>query len=318
VDGVPHFVSQDRYWGEIDQEVMVGINQQIQHSPWREVLLKHPSPQVRAASLMMTNPDRANWHLLLPLAQSSTVLDIGAGSGAIAQVMAGCYRHVIALEPVMERIEFMKHRFRQEGLSNITLVRSDVGRLPLPPRSVDLAILNGVLEWIPWSLTDGRPRDVQVSALRTIREVLRPGGFLCVGIENRWMIDYFMGANDPHADIPYVTILPRFLADVYARWRTGQPYRNYLYSAGGYRRLMEEAGFADIEVYCALPSYNHPRFIIPFDDRVFAYFCEHFDSVSSSRKRRWALRLLRLLGIDKYLVYSFFIIARHPQTLGQS
>jgi SAM-dependent methyltransferase len=313
VDGVPHFVSEDQYWGEIDQEEMVRINQQIRHAPWRDVLRQHPSPQVRAASSMMMNPDRANWHLLLPLPRAATVLDIGAGSGAIAHAMANCYGRVIAIEPVVERIEFMRQRFRQEGLNNVTLVRGDVGRIPLPPGSVDLAILNGVLEWIPWSVTDGRPRDVQLAALRTIREMLRPGGFLCVGIENRWMIEYFIGANDPHADIPYVTILPRFLADAYARWRTGQPYRNYLYSAGGYRRLMEEAGFSDVEIYCAWPSYNHPRFIIPFDEKVFAYFCERFDSVSSSRKRRWARRLLRLLKIDKHLVYSFFIIGRHPE-----
>jgi SAM-dependent methyltransferase len=312
VEGVPHFVSDDQYWGEIDQEEMVRINRQIRHAPWKEVLRQHPSPQVRKAASMMINPDRANWHLLLPLPRTGTVLDIGAGSGAIAHAMANCYGHVIAIEPVIERIEFMQQRFRQEGLNNVTLVRGDAGRIPLPPGSVDLAILNGVLEWIPWSVTDGRPRDVQLAALRNVREVLRAGGFLCIGIENRWMIEYFMGGNDPHADIPWVTILPRFLADAYARWRTGQPYRNYLYSVGGYRRLMEEAGFSDVEVYCALPSYNHPRFIIPFDEGVFAYFREHF-AVRSSRKRRWALRLLRLLKIDKHLVYSFFIIARNRE-----
>lgn len=310
VEGIPHFVSEDQYWGEIDQEEMRKINHQMQSTPWREVLRQHPSAQVQTASVMMMNLDRANWYLFLPLPRESTVLDIGAGSGAITHAMACFYDHVIAIEPVIERVEFMKQRFRQEGLSNVTLVRSHVGKLPILSQSIDLAILNGVLEWIPWSITQGRPREVQLQALQTIHEVLRPGGFVCVGIENRWTLNLLAGAKDPHADIPYVTILPRFLADVYACWKTGQPYRNYLYSAGGYRRLLKQAGFSQVQIYCALPTYNYPKFIIPFDDELFSHFREHFDSHQTGLLRRLVLDALRLVGLDKYLVYSFFVIGR--------
>ena len=310
VGGVPNFISEAPYWGEIDQGRMIEINREIRNRPWRKVLMENSSEQVLKAAQMMMNPDRANWHLLLPLNKESIVLDVGAGTGAITGAMASSYHHVIAVEPVQERITFMQERFRQDGLHNVTLIRSGVTKLPLLPCSVDLAILNGVLEWIPWSVDKGNPRDIQIQALRRLYDLLRPGGFLCVGIENRWTPDYFGGANDPHADIPYVTILPRFLADWYSRWKTGRPYRNYLYSAWGYRKLFRTAGFSDTQVYCALPSYNYPSFIVPFDKPVFSYYQEHFYLFESSKKKRFVLDLFRALGLDKWLVYSFFIIGR--------
>jgi SAM-dependent methyltransferase len=310
IEGVPNFISEAPYWGEIDQDRMIEINERIRNRPWRNVLMEDSSEQVMKAAKMMMNPDRANWHMLLPLGKESIVLDIGAGSGAITETMASSYHHVIAVEPVKERITFMQERFRQDGLHNVTLIRSGVTKLPLLPRSVDLAILNGVLEWIPWSVEEGNPRDIQIQALRRLYDLLRPGGFLCVGIENRWNLGYFAGGNDPHADIPYVTILPRFLADWYARRKTGRPYRNYLYSAFGYRKLFRAAGFSDAQVYCAIPSYNYPSFIVPFDRPTYSYYQRQFNTYETSRKRRLVLGLLRAFGLDKHLVYSFFIIGR--------
>jgi len=314
VNGVPEFILDAPYWGEIDQDRMIEINEQIRTSPWKEVLLADSSLQVQKAAEMMMNVDRANWHMFLPLSKESVALDVGAGSGVITEAMASFYHHVIAVEPVQERIVFMQTRFKQGGFHNVTLIRSGVTQLPLPPCSVDLAILNGVLEWIPWSVTEGNPRDVQIQALRRLNDLLRPGGFLCVGIENRWTLDYFLGATDPHAEIPYVTILPRFLADWYARWKTGRPYRNYLYSASGYQSLFQEAGFVDTQVYCALPSYNHPSFIVPLDKQVFNFYQDHFNTYEISKKRRLIRGLLRAMGLDKHLVYSFFIIGRKPQS----
>jgi len=310
VEGVPNFISETPYWGEIDQDRMIEINERIRNRPWRKVLMEDSSEQVIKAAEMMMNPDRANWHMLLPLGKESIVLDIGAESGAITEAMASFYHHVIAVEPVQERITFMRERFKQDGLPNVTLIRSNVTKLPVLPCSVDLSILNGVLAWIPCCVDEGNPRDIQIQALRRLCDLLRPGGFLCVGIENRLALDYFFGTNNPHADIPYVRILPRFFADWYARWKTNRPYRNYLYSVFGYRKLFQAAGFFDAQVYCALPSYNHPSFIVPFDRKVFSYYQRNFNTYATSPQKRLLLGLLRVLGLDKYLVHSFFIIGR--------
>ncbi len=310
MDGVPRFVSGYQYWGEVDQDLMAGINARMATEPWQEVLRSHSSPDVQRWRPMVTNLDRANWHLLLSLPRESTIVDLGAGSGAVSHAMAKAYRQVVAVEPVSERVEFMRHRFRQEGLENIALICGDCYHVPLPPKSADLVILNGVLEWIPCGRVTGNPRRVQREALMRIRELLRPGGVVCIGIENRWTIELLLGAKDPHADIPYVAVLPRFLANAYSRWRTRHPYRNYIYSVRGYRRLLASAGFQNIQVYCAIPSYNYPRFIFPFEEDVFSFYKEHFDSFPGRPSKRLFMQMLRYLGLDKHLVYSFFLIAR--------
>jgi hypothetical protein len=170
--------------------------------------------------------------------------------------------------------------------------------------------MNGVLEWIPVGRS-GDPQMLQQTALTKAFELLRPGGCLYVGIENRLPISYFIGAPDPHCGLPFVTVLPRPAADWYAR-RKGHTdgYRNYLYSVGGYQKLLMNAGFSTVEPYLALPSYNVPRFFMPLNENVFSYFSHNFDSVRSGRLGQTGHSVLARLRLLKYVQNSFALIAR--------
>ena len=141
--------------------------------------------------------------------------------------------------------------------------------------------------------------------------MLRPGGYLYVGIENRLPISYYLGAPDPHCELPFVTVLPRPMANWYARRRGHREgYRNYLYSHRGYRKLLRKAGFARTEFYLAVPSYNVPRYYVPLEENIFSYYSANFDSVRSSRlgqSAHWLLGRLRLL---KYVQNSYAILAQ--------
>lgn len=309
VDGVPHFVDRDLYWGEISQGEMQKINKELRTRHWREVLTNSPVKEVQTASTMIRNIDRANWHLLLSLSRDSTILDVGAGMGTISHALAMHYRQIIALEPVLERIEFMRYRFQQENLKNVQIVRASALNIPLPQESVDLVILNGVLEWVPLSDPSSPPQTVQEKLLENILTLLKPGGFLYIGIENRLTPSYFLGANDPHADIPYVAVLPRFLANWYSRRKTGSDYRTYIYSYWGYRKLLKKAGFDDIQIWSVIPTYNNPKFIVPFDRTVYQYFLDSFCE-PPSRKRAIPYNILRVAGFLPYLGYSFIVFGR--------
>jgi len=131
-----------------------------------------------------------------------------------------------------------------------------------------------------------------------------------VGIENRLAYGHFIGYNDPHCGLPFVTILPRKLADWYARRKGQDGYRNYLYSSRGYRKLLRKAGFTGVEVYLAVPSYNHPRYLIPIQGNVFSYYSRNFDSVHSSRLKGIAHLVLLKSNVLQQLEYSFAIVAR--------
>jgi SAM-dependent methyltransferase len=309
VGGVPHFVKDFAYWGEIPLEQMREVNRLAAQGPWKASLLHSSEPSVQRAREMILNLERANWQWLLNVPATSRVLDVGAGMGTTSHALALRFREVIALEPVLERIQFMRQRFAQEKLSNVKLLRSSLWILPFAKESMDLVAMNGVLEWVAEGQV-GDPADLQERALRNVFRILRPGGYLYLGIENRFALGCFIGYPDPHCGLPFVTILPRPLAQWYANRKGNNGYRNYLYSSRGYRKLLEKVGFKEPEIYLALPSYNHPRFLIPLANNIFAYYSRNFTGPQGNRIRRLAHKTLLRLGLLKYLEGSFVILAR--------
>lgn len=309
VNGVPHFIEDFPYWGEIPLEPMREVNRLAATGVWKAALLDSPEPSVQRAADMILNLDRANWQWLLNLPPESRVLDVGAGMGTNSHALAMRYREVVALEPVLERVQFMQQRFAQEKLSNTKIVRSSLWTLPFASESFDLVALNGVLEWVAEGRT-GDPGDLQECALRKVFHLLRPGGYLYLGIENRLGLGYFAGYPDPHCGLPLVTVLPRRLAHWYARRKGQSGYRNYLYSSRGYRKLLQKAGFTRFEFYLAAPSYNHPRFLIPLKGNIFSYYSRNFNSVHPSRLRKIAHEILVKLQLLQHFEYSFVILAQ--------
>lgn len=306
-DGIPHFVSSFPYWGEIPQETMIEVLRRGAKS-WRDALLRSEDPLVKRASEMIMNLDLANWSLLADLPPQSHVLDIGAGMGANSHSLALRYGEVVAVEPVTERVRFMRQRFEQEAIRNVRIIQASLWDLPFPVGSFDLVVMNGVLEWVATG-RQGDPKRLQETALKAAARLLRPGGVLYVGIENRFTADYFVGYPDPHSGMPWVTVLPRFLANLYAR-RKGAPegYRAYLYSAAGYRKLLRRSGFTAVDCYLAIPNYNHPKFYVPLDDQVFSYFLRTF-SGKSTGPRQIVRRFMLRLGLAKHLECSFALLA---------
>jgi SAM-dependent methyltransferase len=202
----------------------------------------------------------------------------------------------------------MQHRFRQEQLNNVRVLKTSLWELPFAAESFDLVAMNGVLEWVAEG-RDENPRQLQEAALKNAIRVLRPGGYLYLGIENRLGLGYFAGYPDPHCGLPFVTILPRPLANWYARTRGQNGYRNYLYSSHGYRKLLRKAGFSQVEVYLALSSYNQPKAFVPMDNKIFSYYTRSF-SGSTGPLRDFLRNALLKTGMLQYFQYSFAIVAQ--------
>src|SRR2546421_270168 len=62
VNGIPHFVQDFPYWGEIPLEQMQEVNLAAETGPWKAALLDCYDPRVQRAAGMMLNLERANWH----------------------------------------------------------------------------------------------------------------------------------------------------------------------------------------------------------------------------------------------------------------
>lgn len=309
-DGVPHFIEDHPYCGEIPQPQMREVLKRAAVDSWKEAVTESLEPSVQRAAGTIFNLDRANWYRLTDLRGGSRVLDVGAGLGTVSHALSLRFQEVVALEPVLEAVEFMRYRFLQERLGNVVCVRSSVWEIPFPPESFDLVVLNGVLEWIAAG-KEGNPKRLQQAALDRVFQLVRPGGYVYLGADNRVSWRSLLGAPDAHCGLPYVALLPRPLADLYAR-RRGHAggYRNYTYSASAYRRLLTRAGFAEPQCYAAIPSYNSPRFYVPLDKKVFSYYSANFDPVRSgflAGAVHWACRKV---GVSQYLQNSFVMLAK--------
>jgi len=67
--------------------------------------------------------------------RSSTVLEVGAGLGALTFPLASCVQHVMAVEKDGTLAEKLRAGLAREGIGNVTLIHEDILKLDLAPLS---------------------------------------------------------------------------------------------------------------------------------------------------------------------------------------
>jgi len=163
-------------------------------------------------------------------ADGDHVLEIGCGTGALTRQLARAAPNgsVLGVDLSSPMLEHARHRARDEGLSNVDLIRADAQVHPFAPGEFDLA----VSEFGSMFFED------PVAAFTNIRRALRAGGRLVLATwrpfeENVWLATIFRALAAGSA----VPTPP-----------TGQPGPFGLADEGTVRRILTEAGFTDIEM----------------------------------------------------------------------
>ncbi len=270
--GVPNFGAKtDYYYGEFPQPMMQAIVETAAREgsakAFENALKDKTDDWQRYFLHYATDETRAAWQFLLHLPANAAALDMGCGWGNLSISLARNFATVYAMDLVPERAVISSLRAREAGLHNVrALAGGNTDHLPFPDASLDAVIFNGVLEWVPTSFPHIHdPREAQVRVLREAVRVLKPGGQLYIGIENRLGFLYFLGRPDEHSKLRFATLLPRWLANRYSLAKRKQPYRTYTYSWRGYLKLLREAGLADARFYCPFPEYREFSELIPLD-----------------------------------------------------
>ena len=312
-DGIPFFSGRNYYFADVPEPEMDKLLAETMSHGWKTAahdFLRGTNP---GSYKLAGDESRSDWKFLFPLGPESSVLDLGCGFGSIAFSLSRRCGRVVAMDLSAKRLKYVALRAAQERTSNIVPVfGGDAPLLPFPDGSFSLVVLNGVLEWLGLFGADKSPRDVQLEKLREIRRVLKPGGSVYVGVENRIGYVYFFGGMD-HGGTRFTTLMPRSMANLACRLTGRGSYRTYTYTEAGYRRLFSEAGFSGADFYATIPSYRDVYFLAPLGNAgIMDHFFARLFKISSPRRRvlRLAARLLLKLRIFRHFVPELGIAVR--------
>jgi 2-polyprenyl-3-methyl-5-hydroxy-6-metoxy-1,4-benzoquinol methylase len=126
------------------------------------------------------------------------LLDVGGSGGAIDNYLADHFLHVTGIDIDKHAIDHAQAMFSKP---NLTFTQGDAMQLAQSDNSVDVVVCSHVYEHVP-------------DASRMFDEILRvlkPGGFCYFSGNNRIML------MEPHYRLPFLSLLPRFLAHRYMR-----------------------------------------------------------------------------------------------------
>jgi ubiquinone/menaquinone biosynthesis C-methylase UbiE len=107
---------------------------------------------------------------MVPLLRGMRAIEVGCGTGLLGFALHEDLGSVVATDPSQGMIDVLEGKILATGIGNITTLKTDLVKDPIPSGSFQLVFLQMALHHIP---------DVD-GFLRTAHGLLDPGGWLCV------------------------------------------------------------------------------------------------------------------------------------------
>ncbi len=252
---------------------------------------------------------------LLQLKGNETAVDLGCMWGALTIPLAKQVAWVLGVDQTIESLRFSEARAEEEKLDNVSFLCGNLREIVLPKETFDIAVVNGVLEWVPelepivvndyWygskqRSATGSPGEIQTAFLKNIHNGLKPEGRLMLAIENRYDYKMFCGIRDPHTGTFFTTLVPRWLANVISKVFKKRDYRPWIYSFKELERLLKDAGFKSVKLHACWPDYRLPDHINPYGEKN-----EHFRPISPRKKGRISFKHLVANRIEWFMFKKF-------------
>lgn len=148
------------------------------------------------------------------------LLNVGGSAGIIDNHLAQRFRRVVGIDIDESAIRFAVSRYSRP---NLEFCVGDALALNYPDASFDVVICSHVYEHVPDA----------AKMMAEIYRVLKPGGLCYFAAGNRVMW------NEPHYNLPLLSVLPRWLAHRYVRWAgKADHYHELHFTCWGLRRLV--------------------------------------------------------------------------------
>jgi SAM-dependent methyltransferase len=202
----------------------------------------------RWAVLYHFHPRRRNLLDWFPFRRDSSLLEIGAGCGALTGMFCEKVDRVTAVELSARRAKIIAARY--PSADNLDIFAGRFEDIPIGER-YDYVTLIGVLEYAG---RYARSTDPYSDLLRRARESLKPDGTLILAIENKLGLKYWAGAPEDHSGELFQGL---------EGYSDQQDFRTF--GRQELAALLNGSGFMEIDFYYPHPDYKFPERI--FSDR---------------------------------------------------
>ncbi|MEE4909651.1 glycosyltransferase [Pseudomonas alliivorans] len=241
------------------------------------------------------------------LLKGKSVLEIGAGCGAISRYLGEAGATVLSLEGSPRRAAIAASRTR--GLDNVTVLAERFDDFKVDEQ-FDVVTLIGVLEYASMFSNDADPA---YGMLARVRKLLKPDGHLFIAIENQLGLKYFAGAPEDHVGVA--------MYGIEGRYADRQPKT---FGRRELEALVARAGFASSSFLSPYPDYKIPNSLVTengfksknFDAAALATQNTRKDpqlpsNTTFNLEKAWPVVIDNQLGMD--LANSFLVVASCAQ-----
>ena len=181
-----------------------------------------------------------NWY---SFKKDSTILEIGAGCGALTGLLVNRGKKVKSCELTMTRASIIFQRYATA--ENLDVYVGNVLDIKFEEK-FDYVIMNGVLEYA-MSIFGDNSEQPFVELLQYAKEQLKQDGILLLAIENRFGLKYFSGAPEDHVGSCYAGI---------NGYQNEEGVRTF--TKMELNSLLDQAGFQHRKWFYPYPDYKFP------------------------------------------------------------
>lgn len=237
------YSGQDLYSdGDIENEI---INYEKEYESSEDVFAK----DVRWPVFYHLTPIRKNILNWYPFKEDSEVLEIGAGMGAITEVLCEKCKNVVSVELSKNRASSIAQRNKDK--ENLEIIVGNLNDIDFKERKFDYITLIGVFEYAALYTNTENP---YIDFLNNIKNLLKEDGKLLIAIENKFGMKYFLGAPEDHTNIKY---------DGITGYRTPSKVRTF--GQEELKQILRQAEFNYTKFYYPLPDYKLPLIVFSYE-----------------------------------------------------